>query len=279
MRPWATVLAMSGGKQSLALWEMLIRGVIERPNNLLVANANPGMENPATLDVVARVKAQCAEIGVPFLGVERNLYEDILRVKRGELTRLDNPPFWTKDRTTGKRGRLLQGCTAYYKIAPMDAAVRGWMEENLGVSSSNKRLGSNSVRTWIGFSADEVHRIKEAHQEYKYFEYPLIEMGWGNKEVTAFYIKNRIAVPPRSVCSACYANDTKFFKEMFNNRKECWEKAVLVDEAIRDLSAIGITDECYVSWTLIPITKLAELGFPVIDGEKEELCHSGHCFL
>jgi len=58
-----------------------------------------------------------------------------------------------------------------------------------------------------------------------------------------------------------------------------WEQAVAVDEAIRDLSCIGISDECYVSWTLIPLRVLAEMGFPEIDGEREAIkCHSGHCF-
>jgi hypothetical protein len=280
MRPWVTTLSMSAGRASYALWQMLRLGILERPANLIVTNADPGMENSGTKAFVDKVKDQCAEMGVPFLRVERNLYEDIMRVKRGELTRLDNPPFWTKDRITGKRGRLLQGCTAYYKIAPMDAAVRQWMADNIGVATNNTRLGSNAVRCWIGFSADEVSRIKEPPQEYKYFEYPLIEMGWGDSAITAFYIKHGIPMPPRSVCNACYANDVAMFREMYRMRYSDWEQAVAVDEAIRDLSCIGISDECYVSWTLIPLRVLAEMGFPEIDGERDAMkCHSGHCFV
>lgn len=279
MRPWVTVLSMSGGSQSYALWKLVQLGILERPSNLIVANADPGMENSKTIDFVMSVKSEAEAMGVPFLRVERSLFEDIMRLKRGELTRLDNPPFWTKNRITGRRGRLQQSCTAYYKIAPMDAAIRGWMEENIGVAKNNRRLGSNSVRKWIGFSADEVHRIKEPNQEYQYFEYPLIEMGWGKKEIASFYIKHGIPRPPRSVCNACFANDVSYFKEMYQNRPSDWAQAVMVDEAIRDLSCIGVNDECFVSWTLVPLTELAAAGFPEIDGEKEQLCHSGHCFL
>lgn len=278
MRPWLTVLSMSGGTGSYALWKMIELGLIERPPILLVANADPGMENSGSKKFVDDCRAGCERLGIPFLQVKRNLYEDIMRMKRDGVTRLDNPPFWTKNRDTGKRGRLLQACTAYYKIAPMCAAVRDWMDENIGVSKINTRLGSNAVRQWIGFSADEVHRIKEPKQEYQYFEYPLIEMGMDRPAIRQFYLKHGITTPPRSVCNACFANDVEFFKEMFENRPEDWAQAVAVDEEIRDLTCIGITDECYVSWTLIPLVKLAELGFPKIDGEAEQLCHSGYCF-
>lgn len=279
MRPWLTALSMSGGSQSYLLWKLIVLGILERPDNFLVTNADPGMENAATKAVVQSVKQECADLKVPFLRVERNLFEDIMRLKRGELTRLDNPPFWTRNRDTGKRGRLKQSCTPYYKIAPMDAAIRQWMEDNIGVSKTNSRLGSNAVRKWIGFSADEVHRIKEPKQEYQYFEYPLIEMGWGEAEIVGCYLKHGIPRPPRSVCNACFANDVAHFHEMHLNRPEDWAQAVMVDEAIRDLTCMGVTDECYVSWTLIPLRKLAEMGFPEIDGEKVELCHSGHCFV
>ena len=63
-------------------------------------------------------------------------------------------------------------------------------------------------------------------------------------------------------------------------RPDDFEQAVLIDEAIRDLTQIGIRDECYVSWTLIPLRELAARGFPDIDGEMEAMaCHSGHCFV
>lgn len=280
MRPWVTALSMSGGKQSYALWQMVRLGILDRPRNLIVTNAWPGMENSRTKVFVDRVKAECAEMGVPFLQTSaRNLYEDILRLKCGELTRLDNPPFWTKNRETGKRGRLQQSCTPYYKIAPMDAMIRTWMEQNLGVPKNNSRIGANAVRKWIGFSADEVHRIKEPEQIYQFFEYPLVELGWGNKEIAAFYHDWGLEAPPRSVCNACFANDVSYFKAMYAERPDDWAQAVTIDDAIRDLTCIGVKDECFVSWTLIPLRDLAAAGFPDIDGEKEELCHSGHCFV
>ena len=279
MRPWVTVLPMSGGTQSYALWKLIELGLVDTPTNLVVMNADPGMEATGTKPVVDRCETECAARGVPFLRVKRNLYEDILRLKRGELTRLDNPPFWTKNRKTGKRGRLRQHCTTYYKIAAMDQALRRWMEDHLGVPRNHTRLGANAVRKWLGFSADEIHRIKEPEQEYQYFEYPLIEIGWDKTAVASFFESRGLPVPPRSVCNACFANDVSYFREMHARRRKDWAQAVAIDDAIRDLSCIGVEDECYVSWTLVPLRDLAKAGFPEIDGEKEQLCHSGHCFL
>lgn len=263
------------------MWEMVKRGDIARPQNLLVVNSdNTGMESSDTYPVIDRVQRECAEMGIPFVRVKNaNLYEDAFRVKRDGLTRWDNPPFWTRDRITGKRGRLMQKCTPYYKIAPMDAAVRLWMAANLGIPINRKDLGSDAVRKWIGFSNDEWMRIKEPRQEYQYFEYPLIDAKMGDDKIIGYFLKHGIPLPARSVCKACFANDVAYFKDMAENRPQDFEDACKFDDVIRDLQCIGITDECYVSWTLVPLRELARLGFPDIDGEKEAMqCHSGYCF-
>ncbi len=279
MRPWVTVLPMSGGAQSFGIWKLLHLGLLERPTNLVVINADPGMESTGTKPFVDQCESECREAGVPFLRVRRNLYRDLLRLKTSGQTRFDCPPFWTKNRETGKRGRLMQRCTAYYKITAMDQALRRWMDVNLGVSRTHTRLGANAVRKWIGFAADEIHRIREPEQTYQFFEYPLIELGWSKAAVVDFFIAHRLPAPPRSVCNACFANDVSYFREMAESRPSDWAQAVAVDDAIRDLSCIGVRDECYVSWTLVSLRQLAAAGFPNIDGEKEELCHSGHCFV
>lgn len=279
MRPWATVLPMSGGAQSFGIWQLIRLGLVERPLNFVVIHADPGMESSGSGPFVTQCEMECREMEVPFLCVRRNLYAELLQLKASGQTRFDNPPFWTKDRVTGKRGRLMQRCTAHYKIAAMDQALRVWMEETLGVPRARTRLGVNAVRKWIGFAADEVHRIREPEQAYQYFEYPLVELGWSKADVVSFFKSRGLAVPPRSVCNACFANDVAYFREMYERRPEDWQQAVAVDEIIRDLSCIGVRDECYVSWTLIPLVELAAAGFPNIDGEREELCHSGHCFV
>lgn len=280
MKPWVTALAYSGGKQSHVILEMVLRGDLERPKNFIVLNANPGMENSISYQFVNEMEARCKDAGIPFLRCERNLYKELIELKESGKTRFDTPPLWTKNRETGKRGRLMQKCTGAYKIAPMDRALRRWMHDNIGIPIKATNLGRNSCRRWIGFSNDEWIRIKESKKEYEYCEYPLIDKKMGEKEITAYYIKNNIKIPPRSVCNACFANDVAYLKDMHKNRPSDWQQAVNVDEAIRDLTQIGVRDECYVSSTLIPLKKLAEMNFIIPKGleEIDSRCHSGYCF-
>jgi len=283
MRPWVTLLSFSGGTGSGCLAEMVLRGDLDRPKNLIVIRADPGMENRETNDYCAKTAARFKAAGIPYIEAKRNLLRELIDLKKSGKTRFDLPPFWTRNRDTGKKGRLMQGCTQAYKIAPMDRALRVWMHENLGISRHSRNIGTDSVCKWIGFSQDEWMRIKEAKQKYVYFEYPLVDRRMTKADIAGYYLKHGLKLPPRSVCNACYANDLSHFRKMLAERPdEFWGEAVAVDEEIRDLRHVGVQDECFVSSTLIPLRTLAETGFMLpsnVAEEADQKCHSGHCFV
>lgn len=281
MRPWVTALAFSAGTGSAAVLWMVLRGELERPKNFIVLNADPGMENRDTYTYVAMMERECQAAEIPFLRVKRDLYAELMALKSSGATRFDTPPFWTRNRETGKKGRLMQKCTKTFKIAEMDRALRLWMEDNLGVPRNNQRLGSDAVSRWIGFTADEWHRVKEDRKDFEFCAYPLIEMGIHRNDLPKWYADRSIPMPPRSVCNACFANDVEQFREMANERPEDFEQACRVDDEIRDLTCIGVEDECFVSSTLIPLRTLAATNFTISAEEKAEdnqRCHSGYCF-
>lgn len=276
---FVTALSFSGGRGSTCLLAMVLDGVIPRPDNFVVLNADPGMENTETYSVVASYEAECAWQGIPFLRVKRDLYGEILALKGSKKTRFDTPPLWTKDPLTGKKGRLLQNCTAAYKIAPMDRALRLWMDETLGVPKKSKNIGTGTVAKWIGFSEDEWHRVKTPRVKYVVFEYPLIDRRMKDIDLNTYLLESGRAIPPRSVCSGCYANDVGYFKQMFAERPDNWSQAVAVDEAIRDLTQIGVRHECFVSSTLIPLRVMAAMNFENLQDQELVACHTGHCFV
>lgn len=280
MRPLLTVLNYSGGKQSSALLWMVLRGDLPRPESFLVLNANPGMENSGTYQYTDMMRVECARAGIEFITAPGpDLFYDLISV--GTATRVDNPPYWTKS-AKGKQGRLKQKCTAFYKVAPMDRVIRRVLEERFGISQKSKRLPEGCVEKWIGFTLDEVSRMKPSSQKYVQFTYPLIDLGMGNEATLRYLTDNDLPVPPRSVCNACFANGLQTFKEMHDNRPADWAQAVLVDEAVRDLSGVGVGDPVFVSKTMIPLRELAERGFDLSD-ETEDAdgfsCDSGHCFV
>ena len=191
------------------------------------------------------------------------------------------PPFWTKNRITGKKGRLRQKCTKYYKIAAMRRELRKFLNEKFNISLTTTRLPP--IKTWIGFTSDEQNRINGCKSEVKYIElsFPLAEMGLTKEKTNNYYKEHGITEPPSSVCNACFANGLTFLEDMYFNRPNDWDQAVLVDEAIRDMRQLGVEDECFVSSTLIPLKDLPRLNFKKDDVSffSKNRCNSGACFL
>jgi hypothetical protein len=243
----------------------------------VVLHADPGMENHHTYDYVARMMALARRAGIECATAPGpNLAHDLISLKRTGRTRVDNPPYWTR-KESGKVGQLLQKCTKHYKIAPMDRWLRIYIERELGYGRTSKRLPAGLVEKWIGFSASEAHRvkIKPSQQQYITFRYPLIELGWGDAEVAALFDELGEEPPPRSVCNACFANSGATFQEMRTERPGDFEQACQVDDAIRDLSQIGVEEQCYVAKACKPLRELGSDGA----GGEEWSCDSGYCFL
>jgi len=283
-KPLLTVLSFSGGKQSSALLWMVILGILQKPDNFVVLNANPGMENSKTYEYIDKMENECKENGIDFYRVSGgNLYEDMVQLKDTNKIRFDTPAYFVKNKIDGSEGKLKQGCTQIYKIAPMDRKVREILDERFGISKKSTRLGTNIIETWIGFTYSEVERVKPAPQKYKYFRYPLIEMKMNNDNVINFFLENNLEIPPRSVCNACFANGLDYLKEMYYNRPDDWKQAVSVDESVRDWSQIGVRGDVFISNTYMPLNELAELDFDVSDKkknkEKDYSCDSGYCFI
>ncbi len=228
-KPLLTALSFSGGKQSSALLWMVLLGKIEvDPASFVVMNADPGMENSRTYPYVKMMFDKCRGRGIEIFTADGpNLYRDLVDLKTAKKTRIDNPPYWVNN--NGKLGRLTQGCTKYYKILPMNRAIRKVLYERFGISPKSKRLGNGIVEKWIGFSYSEVERIKPPEQKYITFRYPLIEMKMHNEDVLRFFSDNGLPVPPRSVCNACFANGLDTLREMYLNRPEDWAQRVGVD--------------------------------------------------
>lgn len=276
--PTLTVLNFSAGKQSSALLWMLILGHIPIPENFIALRADPGMENSETYDYAEMMTSRCREVGIEVhVAPGPNLYEDLVNLD-SEVARLDNPPYWTRDEK-GSIGRLRQKCTRFYKIAPMDRFIREYLHEHHGISQKAKRLGEGIVEKWIGFSLDEAPRIKPPKRKYIRFRYPLIEFELTKDDIVEYYAAFDLPIPPRSVCNACFANGLGTLKEMYENRPLDWLQAVEVDEAVRDLSQIGVTDDVFVSHTGKPLKQLAKEGFTEGVDKDEWSCDSGYCFV
>lgn len=138
-----------------------------------------------------------------------------------------NPvPFYIKDGGIGRRQ-----CTAIYKIEPVRQKIR----ELLGVGKGKKVPPSVTVEQWIGISIDEIVRVKDARDKWCSNRWPLVEnnmrrhdcINWFSK-----YFPNKSL--PRSACYFCPYQRNDEFRRLKDTDPKSWQKAVLVDEAIRN---------------------------------------------
>ncbi len=204
--PFITVLSCSFGCQSGCLLEQVLEGEIEKPFRFLVLCADPGKEDKRTYYYARQMRARCKESGIDVITAPGpNLYNDILNTQHNGETRMDNPPFWVKN-ADGSRGKLIQGCTGFYKVAPMRKALRRYLRQKYSVG--NKELRSGLVEMWIGFAADEWHRCSESNVQYIDFRFPLIEQ----KMTKANFIIDK---GPRKVWAAMNCSLVHFFKLEF----------------------------------------------------------------
>ena len=257
---------------------MVILGVLPKPDHFIALRADPGMENSESYAYADFIESWAAAADIDCrVAPGPDLYEDLIGLD-GSEARLDNPPYWTKDEK-GKIGRLRQKCTRNYKIAPMDRFIRQYLEDHFGISRKTGHVGDGVVEKWIGFTKDEAHRIKPPQRKYINFRYPLIDLDMTKDDTLDFYRNEKLPMPPRSVCNACFANGLDTLKEMYENRPGDWEQAVKVDRVVRDLSSIGVHDQVFVSHTGEPLERLAERGFTEGVDKDDWSCDSGYCFL
>jgi hypothetical protein len=273
--PEATVLRFSAGQQSTCILLRYLLDEEETPKNFFVTCADPGMEDSRTVAHRDRLRDMCAKKGVPFiLAPGPSLYEDLLDLDKPGI---QNPPYWTKNPKTGAVGRLRQCCTLFYKIKPMERATRAHLHEVFGVRRGPGRvLRKGWLSVQLGMSADETQRVSTPRQDYSLHEYPLMDWNMTKADVLAWFAARGIAPPPRSVCQACFSNAPSYYREMRDTRPEDFEKAVAVDEAVRDFRRAKVSAEVFVSKTLIPLRELPD----VADDVDDDLgCDSGYCFV
>jgi hypothetical protein len=266
-------ISYSGGTSSEWLVRAVIKGILPRPEHLCAVFADTGAEHSWTYARVDLVERACKDAGIDFLrcAAEHTIIDDLLAVGRGEVTRVDQPPLYIAK--GHGRGVTQHRCTAHYKIAPMRRAVSAWLAE--------RGLPKRVVK-WIGFAADEAARAQKAigkqDVQWESIDFPAIRLGVDRVSQRADLVRWTGSAPDFSACVMCPKKDPP---RWMRTTGADLDTAIMVDEAIRDLDCIGLTDgPAYLTDRLIPIADLVRNGDPqpTLPG-LEPYCDGGACFL
>jgi hypothetical protein len=160
-------------------------------------------------------------------------YEDLFQSHvlyfQGHLKSISVMPFWTRNKKTGNVGKTpFKTCTMIFKINQIMKELR--IKENIKSFSKLK----HKVNFFIGYSVDELSRVKPNPLPYAFNKAPLVDLG-ATKDDCIKYVEKELGFKPKSsVCNMCYANDFNRLYDIYKNDIKGWEKLLLLDEAMNN---------------------------------------------
>lgn len=264
------VLSLGVGVQSSTLALMSARGDIG-PMPDFAMFADTGWEPQAVYDYLEWLTPQ---LPFPVIRVQRdgpNLGEWSMMAARGELPRSGTPlpPWFTKN----PDGQLPLHCSKEFKTRPITKAIRAI----LGLAPGERGPTSPVVEQWIGFSTDEMQRMKIHEQKMFRNRWPLIEQKMKREDCLTWLRDRQYRIPPKSSCVFCPRRDIMAWARMKNDAPADWARAVLVDAAIRPGFA-GMEGEAFVHRQMVPLSEIdlsvADEGInvPLMLGGCDDVC-------
>ena len=154
-----TILSLGAGVQSSALALMASRGELNwKPDYAIFADT--GAEPKTVYTWLSWLEKQ---LTFPVIRVEKGNLKDDIVSSIDNLGRVSAVPFFTKNLTTEKKGKLRRSCTTDYKILPINKKIR----ELLGVPKGRMvpqirvqiKKNGNSLRHFLNRSKISIEQL------------------------------------------------------------------------------------------------------------------------
>lgn len=267
-----TYISLGAGVQSSAMYMMSVLGEhgVPRADVAIFADTmDEGRDTYEFLEVIEEWGRQ-QENPIPIHKVsEGHLSADVIARHRGEKKRCAAIPAFVVGED-GKPAPMRRHCTAEYKVRPIQKFVR----RNVMGLKHGERIGKKHALCMLGISNDELGRMKDNPEKWASNGYPLVDAGLNRDDCRSYVEQKGLPTPPRSACVFCPFHSTDVWKEMRDDSPDDFEKACVIDEAIRDMSASGVRQEAFLHRSLRPLR-----DEPFDDGQMDlfwDECE-GHC--
>ncbi len=191
---YTDVWKCGGGTQSIAIGALIMQGLLPKPDYAVCANT--GRERKKTWEYMdAILQPALDKVGVTIhrpTALEFGYYGEA--IVGGPKQNLFIPAF-TK-RPGEEVGKISNFCNGKWK----QDVVNNWLRRTHGVNPEN-------VRSWIGFSVDEMPRVLKMRRGQEYREgrilLPLVDRGIKRAEAIRIVEEMGWPTPPRSACWMC----------------------------------------------------------------------------
>lgn len=252
------VESLGGGLQSSAMALMSFDGLLERLDGIVFADTQHEM--PETYAYLDFLEARAKSAAVPFIRATAGDLKAELFARQGRGMQ-PNLPVRVREQD-GKLQRVnAYRCSYDFKRR----VVAREMKRLCGARGAWKRA---TVEQWIGYSTDEVSRIKrsdecrcghkrfraktrgraaefihgpagcsrcgcEAFDPWQVNRWPLIELQMSRGDVSRWFAERGYPEPPRSACYFCPNRGNGHWRDLRANHPDLWASAVEVDEFVR----------------------------------------------
>lgn len=254
------VWSNGGGTQSAAIAVLIAQERLPRPERIVIADT--GREATETWEYLHdHINPMLEKVGLSCEVASHDLATVDLYGKNGDLL----VPAFTE------KGKLPTFCSNEWK----QRVVRRYLR----AGGCGRR---NPIRLWIGISTDEVARMKPSDVQWVEHYYPLItDLRITRYDCTQIVKSAGLPDPPKSSCWMCPYRQNHQWLHLKESQPADWEKAVALDERIREHDISQGGTGVYVHRDAVPLAeadlsekqKLQDSLFGEVDG-----CDSGYCW-
>ena len=203
------VFSFGGGLNSAAIMILIKRGLIPRPDYIVIADT--AREAQATWDYIDNVaNPYLAQIGLSVEIAPHSLATVDLYSGNGDIL----IPAYTQT------GKLPTFCSNEWK----QRVVYRWLRSR----------GVKECDMMIGFSMDDLERVKPAREKWINRVYPLLDMHMTRRDCTWLFEDEKLPPPVRSACWMCPHRDNDDWRTLKNEYPDDFAKAIQLEKEIRE---------------------------------------------
>jgi len=124
-----------------------------------------------------------------------------------------------------------KSCSQRWKLAPQDKYMNNWKPAKLEWQEGRK------ITKFVGFDADEAHRIKDYDDKKYNVRYPLVDWDMGRDECIESIKDAGLCVPGKSACYFCPSSKPSEIRQLAQVYPELAERALAM-EANAELTSV-----------------------------------------
>lgn len=179
-RGYKRILSLGVGVQSSTILFLAEKKIIDYIDEAIFCDT--GNEPDDVYLYLEYLKNKIKNTKITVLLPNEKLSDAFLRNRMSKNGNVYNKPMIPLFSETGMMQRQ---CTFDFKIKPMTNYIKTY---------------NTNVKLQIGYSTDELYRIKSRREEWIINEYPLIKLRMNRRDCITFFLDNNLNVPPKSSC-------------------------------------------------------------------------------